>query len=124
MSAMRDVFRLISAFLAVVVLAAPAAGLCASLAEPEDPCAMQETAEMASCGHEQMVMTGCCAAESLDPATAGVLPGSAGDIEPPALAGNLCAAPVGDGLEAAVLACDGDPPPAVPRYRLYSALLL
>lgn len=124
MLAMRDAFRLISALLAVAVLAAPAAGLCASLAEPEDPCAMQETAEMASCGHEEMVMTGCCAAESVDPTTAGILPGSAGDVEPPVLAGNAPDAPESCGLEAAVLACDGDPPPAVPRYRLYSALLL
>lgn len=124
MLAMRDAFRLISAFLAVAVLAAPAAGLCASLAEPEDPCAMQETAEMASCGHGKMVMSGCCSAESVDPPAEGILPGSAGDIDPPALAGTGPDAPGSRGLEAAKLACDGDPPPAVPRYRLYSALLL
>ncbi|MDE2849749.1 MAG: hypothetical protein OXP74_03930 [Acidobacteriota bacterium] len=121
---MRTTFRLAGSFLALAVLAAPAAGVCASLAASEDPCAMQATHEAASCGHEKMVMTGCCAAESVDPATAGILPGSAGDIDPPALAGPGLDAPERCGLEAAVLVCDGDLPPAVPRYRLYSALLL
>lgn len=85
---------------------------------------MQESHEAASCGHAEMVMTGCCSAESVDPPAEGILPGPAGDIDAPALAGSLCAAPASDGREAAVLACDGDPPPVVPRYRLYSALLL
>lgn len=121
---MRTAFRLAGSFLALAVLAAPVAGVCAALVGVEDPCAMQEYHEAASCGHVEMVMTGCCSAESVDPPAEGILPGSAGDIEPPGLAGSLCAAPASDGLEAAVLACDGDPPPAVPRYRLYSALLL
>ncbi len=121
---MRTEFRLAGSFLALAVLAAPVAGVCAALAGVEDPCAMQESYEAASCGHADMVMTGCCGAESVDPTAAGILPGPASDIDPPALAGSLFAAPSGDGLEAAVLACDGDPPPAVPRYRLYSALLL
>ena len=85
---------------------------------------MREAHEAASCGHAEMVMTGCCSVESVDPPAEGVLPGAAGDIEPPALAGTLFAAPAGDGLAAAALAGDGDPPPAVPRYRLFSALLL
>ena len=85
---------------------------------------MQTVHEAASCGHQKMVMTGCCAAESVDPPAEGILPGSAGDIDPPALTGSGPEVPASDGLEAAVLACDGDPPPAVPRYRLYSALLL
>ena len=121
---MRTAFRLAGSFLALAVLASPVAGMCAALAAPEDPCAMETAHEAASCGHAEMVMTGCCSADSVDPTAAGVLPGPAGDIDPPALAGSLFAAPGGDGLGAAVLACDGDPPPAVPRYRLFSALLL
>lgn len=121
---MRIAFRLAGSFLALAVLASPVAGMCAALVGVEDPCTMQESHEAASCGHAEMVMTGCCSAELVDPTAAGVLPGPAGDIDPPALAGSLFTAPGGDGLEAAVLACDGDPPPAVPRYRLFSALLL
>ena len=121
---MRIADRFAGSMLALAVLAAPAAGLCAPLVAAEDPCAMQESHEAASCGHEKMVMTGCCAAESVDPAAAGVLPGSAGDIGPPALAGGGPDAAEICGLAAAALACDGDPPPAVPRYRLFSALLL
>ncbi|MCY3970845.1 MAG: hypothetical protein OXG74_12985 [Acidobacteria bacterium] len=121
---MRTAFRLVGSFLALAVLAAPVAGVCAALAGVEDPCTMQESHEAASCGHAEMVMTGCCSAESVDPPAEGILPGPAGDIDAPALAGSLCAAPASDGREAAVLACDGDPPPVVPRYRLYSALLL
>lgn len=121
---MRTTFRLAGSFLALAVLAAPLAGMCASLAASEDPCAMQTAHEAASCGHAEMVMTGCCAAESVDPPAEGVLPGAPGDIDPPALAGTGPDAPASRGLDAAVLACDGDPPPAVPRYRLYSALLL
>ncbi|MCY3932838.1 MAG: hypothetical protein OXH70_14105 [Acidobacteria bacterium] len=121
---MRTAFRLSGSFLALAVLAAPVAGMCAGLAASEDPCAMETAHEAASCGHAEMVMTGCCSAESVDPAAAGILPGPGGDIDPPALAGSLFAGPGGDGLESAVLACDGDPPPAVPRYRLFSALLL
>ena len=85
---------------------------------------MQESHEAASCGHAEMVMTGCCSVESVDPPAEGILPGSAGDIDPPALARTAAEAPESRGLEAAVLACDGDPPPAVPRYTLFSALLL
>ena len=85
---------------------------------------MQESHAAVSCGHAEMVMTGCCSAESVDPAAEGVLPGSAGEVDPPGLAASPCAAPASDGLDAAVIACDGDPPPAVPRYRLFSALLL
>jgi len=121
---MRTAFRFAGSFLALAVLAAPVAGVCAALAGIEDPCAMQQSHEAASCGHAEMVMTGCCSAESVDPPAEGVLPGSAGDIDPPALAGTGPDTPAICGLEAAVLACDGDPPPAVPRYRLYSALLL
>ena len=121
---MRTAFRLAGSFLALAVLAAPVAGLCASLVGIEDPCTMQESQEAASCGHAEMVMTGCCSAESVDPPAEGILPGAAGDIDPPALAGTGLDAPERCGLEAVVLARDGDPPPAVPRYRLYSALLL
>jgi len=121
---MRIAFRFAGSFLALAVLAAPVAGMCASLGASEDPCAMQTVHEAASCEHTEMVMTVCCAAESVDPAAAGILPGSAADIDPPALVGTAPDAPESRGLAAAVLACDGDPPPAVPRYRLYSALLL
>ena len=121
---MRSAFRFVGSFLALAVLAAPVAGVCAALVRVEDPCAMQESHEAPSCGHAEMVMTGCCGADSVDPAAAGILPGPGGDIGPPALAGSPFAVPASDGLEAAVLACDGDPPPAVPRYRLFSALLL
>ena len=116
--------RLAGSFLALAVLASPVAGMCVALAAPEEPCAMETAHEAAACGHTEMVMTGCCSADSVDPAAAGILPGSAGDIDPPALAGSLSVAPASDGLGAAILACDGDPPPAVPRYRLFSALLL
>lgn len=85
---------------------------------------MQESHEAASCGHAEMVMTGCCSVPSVDPAAQAVLPGPAGGIDPPCLAASGPEAPAADGLAAAVLACDGDPPPAVPRYRLFSALLL
>ena len=122
---MRSAFRLISAFLALAVLAAPVAGMCVSLVAPEDPCAMQETPEMASCGHGKMLMSACCSAESAPPSADAILSGSAGDIDPPALIrSGLDARPATCGQEAAVLASDGDPPPAVPRYRLFSALLL
>ncbi len=121
---MRIAFRLAGSFLALAVLASPVAGMCVALAAPEDPCAMETAHEAAACGHAEMVMTGCCSADSVDPTAAGILPGPVGDIDPPALAGSLYAAPGGDGRGAAVLACDGDPPPAVPRYRLFSALLL
>jgi len=121
---MRTAFRLAGSFLALAVLAAPVAGVCAALADVEDPCAMQQSHEAASCGHAEMVMTGCCSVESVDPPAEGILPGSTGDIDPPALTGTGLDAPERCGFEATVLACDGDPPPAVPRYRLYSALLL
>ena len=121
---MRTAFRFVGSFLALAVLAAPVAGMCAAIVGVEDPCTMRESHEAASCGHAEMVMTGCCSAESVDPPAEGILPGSAGDIDPPALAGTGPEASENRGLEAAVLACDGDPPPAVPRYRLYSALLL
>ena len=85
---------------------------------------MQTAHEAASCGHEKMVMTGCCSVESVDPPAEGILPGSTVDIDPPALAGTGPEASESRGLEATVLACGGDPAPAVPRYRLYSALLL
>ena len=84
---------------------------------------MQESHEAVSCGHAEMVMTGCCSAETVDPAAQAILPGPAGDIDPPALAGGGPDALPG-GLQAVVIACDGDPPSAVPRYRLFSALLL
>ncbi len=121
---MHSAFRLISAFLALAVLAAPVAGMCASLVAPEDPCAMQETPEMASCGHGKMLMSACCSAESAPSSAEAILSGSAGDIDPPALIRSGLDALAIDGLEAAVLASDGDPPPAVPRYTLFSALLL
>ncbi len=121
---MRTAFRLAGSFLALAVLASPVAGMCVALAAPEDPCAMETAHEAASCGHAEMVMTGCCSAELVDPAAAGILPGPAADIDPPALAESGFAVLERRGLEAAVLACDGDPPPAVPRYRLFSALLL
>ena len=121
---MRSAFRLISAFLALAVLAAPVAGMCVSLVAPENPCAMQETHEMASCGHGKMLMSACCSAESAPPSAEAILSGSAGDIDPPALSHCGLDVPATCGQEAAVLASDGDPPPAVPRYRLFSALLL
>ena len=121
---MRSAFRLISAFLALAVLAAPVAGMCVSLVAPENPCAMQETHEMASCGHGKMLMSACCSAESAPPSAEAILSGSAGDIDPPALSHCGLDTPATCGQEAEVLASDGDPPPAVPRYRLFSALLL
>ena len=124
MVGMTNAFRLISAFLALAVLAAPVAGMCVSLVAPEDPCAMQETHEMASCGHGKMLMSGCCNGESAVPSADAILPGAAGDIDPPALTQDGLDTPTADGLEAAVHACDADPPPTVPRYTLFSALLL
>lgn len=121
---MRTAFRLAGSFLALALLASPVAGMCAALAAPEDPCTMETAHEAASCGHAEMVMTGCCSADSVDTTAAGILPGPGGDVDPPGLAGSPFAVQASDGLEAAVLACDGDPPPAVPRYRLFSALLL
>ncbi len=85
---------------------------------------MRESRQASSCGHAEMEMTGCCNAEPADPAAAGILPGPAVDIDPPALVGAGPEAPAGRGLKAAASAGEGDPPPAVPRYRLYSALLL
>ena len=121
---MHSAFRLISAFLALAVLAAPVAGMCVSLAAPGDPCEMLQAPEMVSCGHGEMVMSGCCSVESAVPSADAILSGSAGDIDPPALSqGGLDAFAAG-GNEAAVLACDADPPPTVPRYTLFSALLL
>ena len=121
---MRTAYRFAASFLALAVLAAPVAGVCAALVGVDDACTMQESHQAASCGHEEMVMTGCCSAESAAPAAEAILPGSSGDMDAPALAESPCTASAGDGNEAAVFACDGDPPPAVPRYRLYSALLL
>ena len=124
MVTMRSAFRLISAFLALAVLAAPVAGMCVSLVAPDDPCEMQQTHEMASCGHGKMLMSACCSAESAPPSAKAILSGSAGDIDPPALSHCGLDTPAADGLEAAVHACDADPPPTVPRYTLFSALLL
>ena len=124
MVAMRGAIRLTSSFLALAVLAAPVAGMCVSLIAPDDPCEMQETPEMASCGHGEMLMSGCCSAESVAPPAGAILPGSAGDLDLPALACSGVDVPAADGLGAAVLACDADPPPTVPRYTLFSALLL
>lgn len=121
---MRSASRLVGAFLAVAVLASPVAGLCVSLVEPDDPCEMRDAREMAACSHGEMLMSGCCSVESAEPSPDAILPGSGGDIDPPALIRSGLDAPATGGQEAAVLACDGDPPPAVPRYRLYSALLL
>lgn len=124
MVAMRAAFRLTGSLLALAVLAAPAAGICAALASPEDLCDMRESHEVVSCGHAEMVMTACCEPESVDPAAVGILSGPAGDIELPALADSRLDAPGDQGSGASPLARDGAPPPAVPRYRLFSALLL
>ena len=124
MVVMRIAFRLAGSLLALAVLAAPVAGMCAALVGPENPCDMRESHEVVSCGHAEMVMTACCSADSVDPAAAGILPGPAGDIDLPALAHSRLDAPVDEGSGASVLACDGDLSPAVPRYRLFSALLL
>ena len=124
MVVMRTAFRLAGSFLALAVLAAPVAGMCAALASAEDPCDMRESHEVVSCGHADMVMTACCSADSVDPAAAGILPGPAGDIDLPALAHSRLDAPGDESSGTSVLPCDGDPPPAVPRYRLFSALLL
>ena len=121
---MRSAFRLISAFLALAVLAAPVAGMCVSLVAPDDPCEMQQTDEMASCGHGKMLMSACCSAESAPPSAEAILSGSVGDIDPPALSHCGLDTPATSGQEAAVLASGGDPPLAVPRYTLFSALLL
>ena len=121
---MRSAFRLISAFLALAVLAAPVAGMCVSLIAPDDPCEMRQTDEMAACGHGKMLMSGCCNGESAAPSADAILPGAAGDIDPPALTQDGFDTPGAGGLEAAVLACDADPPPPIPRYTLFSALLL
>lgn len=121
---MRSASRLVGSFLALAVLAAPVAGLCVSLVESEDPCEMQETREMAACGHGEMLMSACCTVQAAEPAPEAILPGSGSDVEPPAIVRTGFDVSVLQALEAAVLACDGDPPPAVPRYRLFSALLL
>ena len=124
MVVMGTAFRLAGSLLALAVLAAPVAGMCAALASAEDSCDMRESVDVVSCGHTEMVMTACCAADSVDPAAAGILPGPAGDIDLPALAHSRLDAPGGESAGASAPACDGDPPPAVPRYRLFSALLL
>lgn len=121
---MSGAFQLVTSFLVLAVLAAPVAGICVSLIEPDDPCEMQETPEMASCSHGEMVMSGCCSFESAEPLAEAILPGHAGDIDLPATSGNGVIAPALDGVRAAVLACDADPPPTIPRYTLFSSLLL
>ena len=124
MVAMRVTLRLAGSFLALAILAAPVAGMCAALALPEDPCEMRESHQVASCGHAEMVMTGCCEPESVDAGAEGILPGPAGEMEPPGLAASGVDVPDGDGDAAVAFASDRDPPSAVPRYRLFSALLL
>ena len=124
MVAMHRFSQIASALLAMAVLAAPVAGLCASLAAPDAPCEMHETPEVASCGHGQMVMAGCCSAESLDPPVDGILSGATDEGDLPAPAASRCDDRIAEAQAVAVLACDGDPPPGVPRYTLFSSLLL
>ena len=124
MVAMHGVFRYVPACLALALLAAPVAGMCAPLVAPDDPCEMRETREAASCGHGEMVMSGCCSVESVEPPAEAIMPDAASDVEPPPAVPGGLEAFASRGSEAAATACDGDPPPAVPRYRLFSALLL
>jgi len=85
---------------------------------------MLESHAMPNCGHETASMTGCCDADSFDPAAEGVLSGSTARCEKPALDGSPFGALAFDGLGSAESDTGGDLPPPVPRYRLLRALLL
>ncbi len=121
---MSATFRCIGLLLALAVMAAPAAGLCVALAAPDDPCEMRESRHAAPCGHAPAVMTGCCGVELAGPDAEGVRPGAGGEASPPVLVLDPADTAAEPRAALAAASAGGDRPPAVPRYRLFSALLL
>lgn len=124
MGLMSVVTRLGRMLVCLVVLAAPAAGVCATMSGSMGACSMQGSHDMAGCADEIAPSTDCCDAGAVDIATDLILK-RPDEATADAAETSQAAVPGSSDLSAlSRSAQDWTPPPRPSPYRLHSALLL